>query len=167
MDDRDVFLFYARRMHNAFRTLILNNGDGSPHWIKNPELCSHHLCGTYLTGALTFLEGKYQNNAWHLSGKTGSNFDLFLQNNTKLVGKGISSDRVDAFVCIRNAVVHNNCDLSKNSDRQSLSKVINANFGGIISLNGSVFTLISNGSHDFMALVRISMVAVAQYHGDG
>jgi len=165
MASRDEFLFYARRMHNAFRVLINNGGDSSSHWHKNPELCAHHLCGVYVTGALTFLEGRYGKNAWNQSGKTHSDFGSFVLSSKRL--KGPSKDQLDAFVCIRNAVVHNNCDLSKNNDPHSLSKVTNASLGATVSLNGSVFTLVSNGTHDFMELVRLAIVGVAQYHGDG
>ncbi len=40
----------------------------------------------------------------------------------------LDCQKIEALVCIRNAVVHNDGDLSKNHDQNSLNKVISANY---------------------------------------
>lgn len=166
MSDRAEFLVYGRRLHNVLRSAIRNGGDGSRHWKDNPELCAHYLCAVYLIGSLAFLEGKYDKESWQRPGSQWDNFDAFIAGSTAFHKLGINEAAVDALVCIRNAVAHNNNDLAKNNDSASLSKVTNADIGGV-TIDGSMVRLSSNETADFMAFVRMSLVAVAQYHGDG
>lgn len=97
--------------------------------------------------------------------------DTFLINRpepakTNFAKGGICKAGIEALICIRNAVIHNNNDLSKNKATASLSKVSAAAIPGVV-LNGSIVKLVSNRSVDFMSYVRLSFVAVAQFHGDG
>lgn len=43
MPDRDEFLVVANRLTGAFRTMIAIDGDGSTHWLNDPEICEHQL----------------------------------------------------------------------------------------------------------------------------
>lgn len=167
MPDRAEFLFYGRRLHNVLRMAINNGGDGSPHWENNPKLCQHHACATYLISGLAYLEGIYGVKSWDQPGANHNDFDAFIAASPRLNNKNISKAGLDALVCIRNALTHNGGDLSKNADPSSLAKVTAANIVGV-SLNGPMVTLESDDKGiDFMAYPRISVVAVAQYHGDG
>jgi len=167
MADRAEFLFYGRRLHNVSRMAINNGGDGSSHWEANPKLCAHHMCATYLISGLAYLEGIYGTKSWHETGAKHSDFDAFIAASPRLAKGNISKAGLDALVCIRNALTHNGGDLSKNADPSSLAKVTAANIEGV-SLNGPIVTLKSDRkSTDFMNYPRVSVVAVAQYHGDG
>jgi hypothetical protein len=85
---------------------------------------------------------------------------------TNFANKNISKAGIEALICIRNAFIHNSNDLSLNRDTNSRTKVSSAQIPGV-ALNGSVVTLVSNRNNDFMEFVRMSLVAVAKYQGDG
>ena len=167
MPDRAEFLFYGRRLHNVLRTAINTGGDGSAHWEQNPKLCEHHACASYLISGLAYLEGIYGTKSWHNAGAKHNDFDAFIAASARLSNRNISKAGLDALVCIRNSLTHNGGDLSKNTDTSSLAKVSAANIEGVL-LNGPMVTLESDGkSIDFMNYPRVSVVAVAQYNGDG
>ncbi len=68
---------------------------------------------------------------------------------------------MDALVCIRNAVTHNDGDLSKNRDKKSASIVTAANLPGV-TLDGTVVKL----DAPFLDFVRVGTLAVRNYHGE-
>ena len=65
MADRTQFLMYARRLHDALKHSI-EDGDGrkDKEWleIERPWF-EHYACAMYLSGTLSFLEGKYGSTA--------------------------------------------------------------------------------------------------------
>ncbi|MBK9237128.1 MAG: hypothetical protein IPO19_14470 [Rhodoferax sp.] len=128
----------------------------------------HYACGMYLAGTLAFLEGRYGSKPWKASGR-GISLDEFLaerddKRKEPLQIAGVCVAGLDALVCIRNAVTHNDGDLSKNIDSQSLSKVSAAALPGVQIVGNSV-RLSSGYSVDFMKYVRESFVAVSMLHG--
>ena len=171
MKDRSEFLIFGRALHNALRHSI-EDGDGrkDEEWISNlkPHF-EHYSCVMYLSGFIAYLEDKYCVRPWEKPGNKYSDFDDYIANckiksfNTI----GVSKDLLDALVCIRNAVIHNGGDLSKNRDKNSYSKVISQKIPNI-SLKGPVIKLHSSDySNDFMEIVRQCCLAVAMYNGDG
>ena len=171
MPDRTAFLMFGRRFHNLFMSAI-NHGIGADEikWQQELPLFNHYACVMYLSGCLAYLESTYGRCAWKNS-QNGVDFDTFTINNpappkTSFSNRNISKSSLDALVCIRNAVIHNNNDLSQNNDTASLAKVTAASIDGV-SLNGSIVTLSSTQQEDFMNHVRLCLVAVAQFYGDG
>jgi len=171
MLNRIPFLMFGRRFHNLFRTSI-ENGDGRDEITLAQErpIFEHYACVMYLSGCLAYLESTYGRCAWNIN-QNGIDLDTFTTNNpappkTSFSNRKISKASLDALVCIRNAVIHNNNDLAQNNDTASLSKVIAASIDGV-SLNGSIVTLSSTQQEDFMSHVRLCLVAVAQFYGDG
>ncbi len=169
MSDRTEFLMFGRRIHEALRHYAKDGGGRKPEqWAKERPHFEHAACGIFLVGSLSYLEGKYgvKPKPWNRPGVRATDFDSFVQENANFTKYHISKNGLDALVCIRNAITHNDSDLAKNSDRNSQAKVTDAKMVGII-LNGSIVRLISNDTEDFMEYVRKAYVAVAQYHGDG
>ncbi len=172
MIDRKPFLMFGRRFHDVFRGVI-ENGDGrDPNvWAQERGIFEHYSSGMYLSGCLAYLEGVYGRAPWNQK-PSGDNFDTFLSNHPvkhqreNFKKAGISSAGLNALVCIRNAYIHNASDLSKNDDKDSLRKVTSAALPGV-TISGTVVQLTSNRTEDFMKFVRLSLVAVAQFHGDG
>jgi hypothetical protein len=171
MADRAEFLIHARRLHNALRHSI-ENMDVAPEKLATERpLFEHFASGMHLAGCLAFLEGKYGTQPWLPKPPQQRSFDQFLQQLPPKVAStfseaGISQNGVEALVCIRNAVTHNDSDLAKNNDRSCLTKVKAANLPGV-AISGSVVTLSSTASIDFMEYVRKSLVAISMLHGDG
>lgn len=173
MVDRNEFLIFGRRIHNALRHAI-EDGDGrkDDKWINDERpLFEHSLCGLYLAGCLSFLEGKYGVRSWSNATAAGSSLDSFIRNlpdhsKNEFVKFGVSEAGLDALICIRNAFTHNDNDLSKNTDNTCLSKVSSISIPGV-TINGTLIKLSSNEKVDFMEHVRMSVVAVSMYYGDG
>jgi len=170
MSSRTEFLQYARRIHDALRRAI-SDGDGKTddEWlnVEKPRF-AHNVCGMYLVSTLAYLEGLYGTRSWDSSGASGTDFNTFIQNHPRdnLRTARLSVDFADALVLVRHAVVHTECDLSRNHDPRALQKVQAAAPAGL-ALNGSIVTLVSDDDVDFMSQVRLLLVAVAQFHGDG
>jgi hypothetical protein len=79
----------------------------------------------------------------------------------------LSSSKIEALVCIRDATTHNGGDLAKNRDEESLGKVQSADIPNI-NLNGFLVTLHpSRHDEDFMEFVRQCYLAVCMYKDDG
>lgn len=171
MADRTELLMYARRLHNALRHAI-EDGDGraDDHWINTERpVFEHYTCSMYLSGVVAYLEDKYGTRPWAAHGQNHLTFEDYVANSgvNSFQQLGLDSSKLEALVCIRNAVVHNGGDLSKNRDPQSLQKVVAANIPNI-SLQGSVVMLHSSSyQSDFMEFVRQSFLSVCMYHGDG
>ncbi len=168
--DRTEFLMLARRIHNALRRAI-EDGDGrsDDEWLKKEKpRFAHNVSAMYLISCLAYMEGLYGDSAWSKPGKSATDFDQFIKSHPKdnFRKAGVSSALLEALVCVRNAVVHNGADIAENRDRTCVAKVKGAKLAGV-SLSGSIITLESTSSVDFMCQVRLSLVAVAQYHGDG
>lgn len=158
---------YARRLHNAFRDAI-EDGDGrtDEHWLNvERPVFEHYTCSMYLSGVMSYLEDNYGRNPWKLNGANHSAFENYIDNSgiTSFQNWGLDSQKLDALVCIRNAVVHNGGDLSQNHDQNSLSKVTAANIP-FITINNSVVKLHSTSHQDdFMEFVRQCFLSVCMY----
>lgn len=159
MTHNDLLIF-GRRIHNAFRTLLSIEGDGSSNWQRNQASIEHHLSGIYLLGCLAHLEGSYGTACWKTPGANAADFDSFVAGHPRknIRQSGITSDKLDALVCVRNGYTHNDNDLSKNDDTQSLAKVSAADLPGL-TLNGSVFSL----DNSFTDFVRLCFVVAVFY----
>ena len=163
-------LIFGRRLHNALRKSI-EDGDGrtDDDWTKTERpIYEHYSCGLYLTGTFSFIEGKLGTRSWHKPGKNHADFNSFLlslkgEHKTNPMVSGVSEEGLDALVCIRNAITHNNNDLTKNNDTTCLSKVTNAKIPGVTVVQGIV-TLTSNNTVDCMEYMRRSFIAVTMYH---
>ena len=165
MPDRTKFLMFGRRMTAALKSFANDGGGSDPvKWAKERPHFEHAASGIFLAGSLAYLVGKYgeEPKAWKRAGTRGSDFDTFVQKNDNFSKARISKSGLDALVCIRNALTHNDGDLALNDDKKSLAKVTGANLDGVV-LNGSTVSL----TLEFMEYVRLAYVAVAQYHGDG
>ena len=169
MTGRTEFLMFGRRIHEALRIFAKGGGGRSrEQWDKERPYFEHAACGIFLAGSFAYLEGKYGNNPrpWNRAGVAETDFDTFVQSNANFTKSHISKNGLDALVCIRNAITHNDGDLAQNSDSSCLDRVSSAAISGV-SLNGSTVRLLSTDLEDFMEYVRLAFVAVAQYHGDG
>lgn len=160
--DHNNLLVFGRRMHNGFRRLLITDGDGSNHWVANPQLMEHNLCGVYLVGALAHLEGNFGTYCWNDPGQSHQTLADFVHNHPRqnIHASGIDGATLDALACVRNAFTHNDNDLSLNRDQTSLQQVTNAGFPGL-TLNGSSVTL----EQPFMDFTRLCFVVTALYKG--
>lgn len=170
MGERTSFLMYARRLHNALRYAI-SSGDGrtDDEWlnVEKPQF-TQYACGMYLIGCLSYLEGKYGKRCWSVAGKNHSSFEEYkngLKERRKTALSPVTVESLDALICIRNGVTHNESDLSRNDDANCVSKVTQAAIPGVL-LTGTVVTLQSDDTVDFMESVRKAFIAVSGYHGE-
>lgn len=169
MKNRTKLLVHLRRISDLFGNAIRNGPDGTlegkfAH--EHPIFVNYGL-GFYLAGCLAYLEGEDGSYSWCKKSTGHSDFDVFATNHpappkVSFRRRGITKDSLDALVCIRNAVTHNDGDLSKNHDSNSLAKVVRANTPGI-SLSGSIVTL----EEEFLEFVRLATLAVRNYYDDG
>lgn len=169
MGDRTEFLILGRAMHNALRKAIDEEDWPHERISEIRPFFEHYSCVMYLSGTLTYLEDKYGTRPWNKTGSDFKNFDDYVYS-CKIKSfkiKGVSTGLLEALVCIRNAVIHNGSDLSKNRDTDSYAKVLEQNIPNI-TLNGTIVKLNSSDySNDFMETIRQCYLAVAMYHGDG
>lgn len=173
MAGRTEFIIYARRVHNALRHAI-EDGDGrtDDQWLhKERPLFEHYSCAIYLAGCLSFLEDKYGTRPWRIPAKTHLTLDSFIQDlpdhpRDRFTEIGVSDAGLEALICIRNALTHNDSDLSRNEDKTCIDTVPAAAIPGV-AITGNVVRLMSNRTVDFMEYERRSLVAVSMYHGDG
>lgn len=171
MPERTELLMYARRLHNAFRDII-EDGDGRTdnQWLKvERPIFEHYTCSMYLSGVISYLEDKYGKRPWSINGAHNTTFEHYITNSgvKSFQVRELNCQKLEALVCIRNAVVHNGGDLSKNHDQNSLNKVTTACIP-YISIDDSKVTLHSTSQQaDFMDFVRQCFLAVCMYHGDG
>lgn len=168
MPTHSEVLTLARRLHNALRHAVEDPDNYHSGKVMREDF-EHYACGMYLAGTLAFLEGKYGTQFWQGSG-TVPNLDAFLSEPDSDAGEtlrnaGISELGLSALVCIRNAIVHNDSNLSKNKDTKSVRTVAAANIPGV-TVSDSVVHLVSSCNVDFMEYVRKSFVAVSMQHGD-
>ena len=169
MANRTKLLVHLRRISGMFEHAFRHGPDGTlegKHGLEHP-IFIHHSVGFYLIGCFAYLEGEDGTCSWKQPSQTNSDFDTFAASNPpppkqSFSSRGITKDALNALVCIRNAIAHNDGDLAKNKDKKSLSKVRAANLPGVV-INGSTVTL----EQELLSYVRISALAVRQYHGDG
>ena len=163
---------FGRRFHNLFRNNI-ENGDGRDEETLKKErpVFEHYACGMFLSGCLSYLENTYGQSPWRNNQNSKVDFDTFLlhlpeKQKRNFAKQGVSESGMEALVCIRNAFIHNNSDLNQNRDTNSLSKITSENLPGV-TMHKGVVTLGSSNTEDFMEYVRLSLVAVAIFYGDG
>ena len=168
MNDRKKLLVHIRRVSGLFESAIRNGPDGSLEGKFKEEHPTfiHHSVGFYLIGSLAYLEGEDGSYSWNRESNSQSNFDGFANDNPSppkesFSSRGITKANLDALACVRNAIAHNNGDLSKNNDKKCVSKVSNANLPGVI-LDGSFVTL----EKELLEYIRVSTIAVRNYHGE-
>lgn len=171
MTARAELLMYARRLHNSLRDAI-EDGDGrtDDQWLKvERPIFEHYCCSMYLAGVIAYLEDKYGFKPWQSKGKDYQTLDDYIQNCgiKSFQTWALSSSKIEALVCIRNATIHNGADLAKNRDKECL-EIVKKEGIPKITINGSVVTLHSSShEHDFMEFVRQCYLAVCMYKGDG
>ena len=166
MPTRSEVLTLGRRLHDALRHAVEDPENYHSGKVTKDDF-AHYACSMYLAGTLAFLEGKYGTQPWQAS-DAAPNLDAFLAEPGNKRKEGLRNARVSetglkALVCIRNAVVHNDGDLSKNRDETSIVTVSTASIPGV-SVSGSVVRLVSCHHVDFMEYVRKSFVAVSMQH---
>ena len=172
MSSRIPFLMYGRRFHNLFRQNIeSDDGRGDEVQLEERPIFEHYACGMFLSGCLSYLENTYGQIPWKNNPNSDVNFNTFILNlpekqKINFERQNISEQGIEALVCIRNAYIHNNSDLTRNRDQDSLQKVLSVTIPGI-QIESGKFTLISNNTEDFMEYVRLSLVAIAIYYGNG
>jgi len=166
--DRTKLLVHLRRLSNLFDKAFRNGPDGTlegNYASEHPKFV-HHGCAFYLAGCLAFLEGEDGVYSWNLPGKNDVDFNAFVATNPtspkeSFLTRGIAKESMNALAEIRNAVTHNNGDLTQNRNQQSLTMVIEANLPGVVLSEGTV-TLES----PFLEFIRVSTLAVRHYHGE-
>jgi hypothetical protein len=87
----------------------------------------------YLSGVIAYLEDKYGLKPWQSGGKDYETFDEYIE---KCGVKSfqiwaLSSSKIEALVCIRDATTHNGGDLAKSRDEEILGKVQSADIPNI------------------------------------
>jgi len=168
-NNRTKLLVHIRRISGLFESAIRNGPDGSlegKFQHEHPTFINHSV-GFYLIGSLAYLEGEDGTYSWNKPSQANSDFDVFASSfppspKQSFMSRCITKANLNALACIRNAVAHNDGDLAKNTDTNSLAKVTTANLPGV-TLNGSVVTL----EEELLEYVRVSTLAVRNYHGDG
>ena len=168
MPTRSEVLTLGRRLHNALRHAVEDSENYRSGAVARADF-EHYACSMYLAGTLAFLEGKYGTQPWKASASRLS-LNAFLaepgdKRREGLQKAGVSEAGLRALVCIRNAVVHNDGDLSKNTDKRSEATVQAAKLPGV-TISGSMVHLASCPDTDFMEYVRKAFVAVSMQHGD-
>lgn len=168
MPDRTKLLVHLRRISNLFGKAFREGPDGTLEGRFGQEhpASIHDSCSFYLAGCLAFLEGESGAYSWNTAGASQPDFDAFASRfppppKDSFAVKGVSNTNLDALAEIRNAVTHNNGDLSRNRNRNSLALVPGANLPGVV-ISGAEVTL----EEEFLGYVRICTLAVRNYHGE-
>ncbi|MEJ1390060.1 MAG: hypothetical protein RPU34_04070 [Candidatus Sedimenticola sp. (ex Thyasira tokunagai)] len=169
MTNRTKILVHLRRLSNLFEQAFRNGPDGSLEgkFGVEHEQFVHHSCSFYLAGCLAYLEGEDGAYSWNIPGVNKLDFDDFVKKHPlppkeSFAARGISKASMKALAEIRNAVTHNDGDLSKNLNTKSKNLVASAGLPGV-SLTGSKINL----DAPFLDFVRLSSLAVRNFHGDG
>ncbi len=168
MPNRDKLLVHLRRISGLFENAFRNGPDGTlegKYALEHP-IFIHSSCGFYIAGCLAFLEGEDGAYSWNTEGVDGSDFDTFVANHPSSPkdsyhSRGINKVNLDALAEVRNAVIHNDCDLARNRNTNSAEMVKKANLPGVI-LSENVVTL----EAEFLEYVRIATLAVRNFHGE-
>ena len=168
MPNRTKLLVHLRRLSGLFDKAFRNGPDGTLEGnfaLEHPTFV-HHGCAFYLAGCLAFLEGEDGAYSWNLSGENDADFDAFVTVHPtppkeSFLARGINTKNMNALVEVRNAVTHNNGDLTQNRNQQSLTMVTEANLPGVV-LSEGVVTL----EAPLLEFIRVSTLAVRHYHGE-
>jgi hypothetical protein len=168
LTDRTKLLVHFRRLSSLFDKAFREGPDGTLEGKSGAEhpFFIHHSNSFYLAGCLAYLEGEDGAYSWNTVGNNFTDFDAFVGDfpaapNKSYYSRGVSKANMVALAEIRNAVIHNSGDLSMNRNPQSLSIVITAMLPGV-TLRGSIINL----EAEFLKYVRISCMAVRNYHGE-
>ncbi|MEA3419850.1 MAG: hypothetical protein U9Q90_10685 [Campylobacterota bacterium] len=168
MPDRTKLLVHLRRLSGLFENAFRNGPDGTLEgkFAAEQPTFIHHSCSLYLAGCLAFLEGEDGTRSWNIPGTNNADFDNFVAIHPappkdSFQARGINKASMNILVEIRNAVTHNNGDLTRNRNNQSLAMVTGSNLPGVV-LSGSIVTL----EAPFLEFVRVSTLAVRHYHGE-
>jgi hypothetical protein len=165
MANRTKILVHVRRLHTVLWNAMRQGPDGQIKPSEQPDFV-HYANALYLAGMLAFLEGEDGEYSWNKPSSSHADFDSFANTHPPrrktFSSRNITRANLNALAQIRNAVVHNDGDLSKNKEQKALAMVTAARLPGV-SLNGSVITL----EEELFEYVRVSTLAVRQYHGDG
>ena len=165
MPTNSQILTLGRKLHNALRSAIEDPDHYESGKIQREDF-EHYACGMYLAGSLAFIEGKYGHKSWEATSACMS-LDAHLANfdaTHRYHVCRISESGLAALVCIRNAIIHNDGDLSKNTDKHALNKVAHAHIPGV-TISGSNVRLRSTSTEDFMEYVRLSFLAISSQQG--
>ncbi|MBM4140299.1 MAG: hypothetical protein FJ242_02230 [Nitrospira sp.] len=168
MPDRTKLLVHLRRLSGLFENAFRNGPDGTLEgkFASEHPVFIHYGCAFYLAGCLAFLEGEDEAYSWNNPGTNSPDFDTFVDSypakpKDSYGSRGINKANMNVLAEVRNAVVHNDGDLAKNRNKQSMAMVVAANLPGVI-LSGSEITL----EAPFLEFVRVAMLAVRNYHGE-
>ena len=168
MADRTKLLVHVRRLSTVFENAIKHGPDGSLEGKFKTEhpIFVHYACAFYLAGSLAFLEGEDGAYSWNRRSASHADFDQFVNGYPAApkrcyAARGVNKASLDALACIRNAVIHNDGDLSRNRDGRCRATVAAAGLPGV-TLTGSVVKLEPNS----LRFVRLAALAVRNYHGE-
>lgn len=168
MSDRRELLVITRRIPALLQAAVLDGPDGTLEgkFAAEHPVFVNHACGFYLAGCLAYLEGTVDKYLWESPGAEFSDFDSFLSVSPapprdSYAVRGITKCRMIALAEIRNAVVHNRGDISRNWNPKSVAIVVGAALPGV-SLQGSIIVL----DYPFLEFVRLATYAVRHYHGE-
>ncbi len=165
--DRTKILVHLRRIPNLLGNAFRHGPDGSldGEFATEHPVFVHQSCGFYLLGCLAYLVDEAGEYSWNKPGLNFADFDLFCDSfpaDRSWKERGIAKDRMCALAEIRNAAAHNGYDASRNRNRNSVTIIAAANIPGVeIESNG-----ITSLREEFLEYVRLSCLAVRQYHGD-
>ena len=133
--------------------------------VEHPSFV-HHALGFYLLGSLAFSEGENGAYSWRNPSRKYGNFKSFAASyplgKNNYMNRGISVSSLDALAEVRNAIAHNDGDLSQNRNAGALRIVQEAALPGVTILGTSLSL-----THPFLEHVRVSTLAVRQYQDDG
>lgn len=166
--DRTKLLVHLRRIPTLLDYAFRNGPDGSidGKFAGEHPVFVHQSCGFYLLGCLAYLVDEAGEYSWDKSGLNHQDFDLFCDLfPTRECWKkiGITKNKMCALAEIRNAAAHNGYDASKNKNRNSIAIITSASIPGVEIVANGIITL----KKEFLEFVRLSCLAVRQYHGDG
>jgi hypothetical protein len=171
VSNRTKLLIHFRRLPNLLSKAFEDGAAGTlddKYAAEHPEFV-HHACAFYLIGILAYLEGEGGKHSWNKRSERYGNFDFYVQScplawDKKFSSKGINTASLQALADIRNAVVHNEGDLSRvyrAAKVDVVNEVLSLNIPGVV-LTHSMVTL----NRDFLEFVRQAGLAVRMYCGE-
>ena len=167
MNNRNKLLVHINRLNTVFNNAIEYGPDGSltGKFKEEHPLFIHHSIGFYLIGCFAYLASEKGDYSWNKPGNEFTCFDTFAKvhpvKKESYFDRGITKSSLSALACIRNAVAHNDCDLSLNRDPSSLSQVKNTHLPGVILEQNEVRL-----EKDLLGFIRIATYSVRHYHGE-
>ncbi|WP_171134949.1 hypothetical protein [Ruegeria sp. HKCCD7221] len=167
MNEKTKLLVNVRRISDLFSHAIREGPDGTLEGKYGEEhpVFTHYLVSYYLSGCLAYLESEKGKYSWNSKSSKHADFDEFIaslpsDSKERLSQLGICKASLNALAQVRNAVVHNDGDLSKNDKKTALQMVREVHIPGV-SIEGSQVTL----TEELIDFVRNSTVAVRSYLG--